>query len=92
MKTILIAGALSLAMMFPAFAQDAQPCASVEMDKEKSERQGLHWLGVRAMPFSSSQAVFYESGGRVVFSPIIDGCVSRDVYPAFAAYQAETAA
>lgn len=89
MKPTLIAGLLAIAFVGSAIGQDAPFCASVDFDKEKAEAQGLHWLGVRRMPFSQDQAVFYESGGRVVFSPVQDGCVSQKVYPLYAGYVEE---
>lgn len=85
-----LAGALLLVFAVPVVAQDT--CVTVEQDKAKAEAVGLAWLGVRDLPFSDDQAVFYSAFGRVFLSPLVDGCVSPDVHPVGVDYVPEAQA
>jgi len=80
-RAILAAGLL-LACASPAFAIDTTVCKTVDEDKiEMAGKPGVEWLGVKPMPYTKSEAVFYSFRGTVYVSPIdTNGCVNRNMY------------
>jgi len=77
--------ALACAFLLAAFLYSpaqSQECVTVQQDREKAERAGLQWLGIRDVPYTDGiQFVYYNARGTTFFSPVFNGCVSSTALP-----------
>ena len=85
MRALLLAGAILLALNSVALADDASapapttacdpPSRTIAADKAAALTGGLTYLGVKVLPFTHTQAVFYTYDGETLLSLVYEGCV-----------------